>query len=296
MVKLRTPLPRDHWQHHEATLDLEQQWAKIYGIAMGHEFPWDNARATEFALFRTFAVPEIGELLQRTGAFTKQTQKRYDDTTIIIDEAGLFIYGETEDRTAIRRVNQMHGSYDIPNDQMVYVLTTFVVPSVRWIERYGYRPLNPLEVESAVRYWQRMGELMGLRDVPEDYAAFEAFYDAYERERFAYSPGGREVADATLNLFVEWYSPPLRPMVRAMAIALMDPELRRALRYGEPSALASRLLQLTMAARKRILRRLPARRTPVRAVENWRIKSYPDGWNTAEVGTFPQRDAPVAEV
>ena len=290
VLRFQAPLPRDFWQRREAALDPESEWSDIYGIAVGLEFPWDNARATEFALFRTFAVPEIGHLLQRTRAFTEQTQKRYDDTTIIIDEAGLYINGQSDDRTAIRRLNHMHGSYDIPNDQMVYVLTTFVVPAVRWIDRYGYRPMNPLEVASSVRYWQRMGELMGIHDIPEDYAAFEAYYDSYERDRFAFSTAGREVADATLNLMASWYPALVRPLVREIAISLMDPELRRALRYDAPSAMVSRVTQAALVARRKFIRRLPARRIPVRAVHNWRVKSYPNGWNTANIGTFPQRE------
>ena len=291
-MMMRLPLPRNYWQRQEASLDPQTEWVDIYAIAVGHEFPWDNARATEFALFRTFAVPEIGELLYDTGAFTQQTQKRYDDTTIIIDGAGLFIGGQTDDRTAIRRLNHMHGSYDIPNDQMLYVLTTFVVPARRWIDRYGYRPMSEVEVDSSVRYWRRMGELMGIHDIPEDYAAFEAYYDSYERDRFAFSTDGREVADATLNLMVGWYPAPVRPLVRAIAISLMDPELRRALRYEESSAIVSRATQAALAARRQIVRRLPARRTPVRAVYNWRVKSYPHGWDMANVGTFPRREMP----
>ena len=291
-MKMRLPLPRNYWQRQEASLDPQRDWVDIYAIAVGHEFPWDNARATEFALFRTFAVPEIGELLYDTGAFTQQTQKRYDDTTIIIDGAGLFIGGQTDDRTAIRRLNHMHGSYDIPNDQMLYVLTTFVVPARRWIDRYGYRCMSDAEVDSSVRYWQRMGELMGIHDIPEDYAAFEAYYDSYERDRFAFSRAGREVADATLNLMVGWYPAPARPLVRAIAISLMDPELRRALRYEESSAIVSRVIQAALAMRRQIVRRLPARRMPVRAVNNWRVKTYPKGWDMANVGTFPRREMP----
>lgn len=291
-MTIRLPLPRDYWQHQEASLDPQTDWVDIYAIAVGHEFPWDNARATEFALFRTFAVPEIGELLYDTGAFTQQTQKRYDDTTIIIDGAGLFIGGQTDDRTAIRRLNHMHGSYDIPNDQMLYVLTTFVVPARRWIDRYGYRRMSEAEVDSSVRYWQRMGELMGIHDIPEDYAAFEAYYDSYERDRFAFSAAGREVSDATLNLMVGWYPTPARPLVRAIAISLMDPELRRALHYEESPAIISRVTQAALAIRRQIIRRLPARRMPVRAVYNRRVKSYPNGWEVAKVGTFPRREMP----
>ncbi len=284
-------LPRAHWQQQEAELDPDRDWLAIYGIAAGLEFPWDTMRATEFALFHTFAVPEIGDLLFRTREFSEQTQRRYDDTMVILDEVGRFIGGETDDRTAVRRLNHMHGAYDIPNDQMLYVLTTFVIPPIRWINRYGYRPMSPAEIDSLVRYWQRMAELMGLHDIPEDYGAFSEYFDAYERERFAFSPGGRAVADSTLDLMTSWYPAPLQPLVRAVAISLMDPLVRQTLRYEAPPAPFARAVETVMELRQQIVRRLPSRRTPVRAVEDRRIRSYPTGWDVARVGTFPERGA-----
>ena len=47
--------------------------------------PWGITQALSFALFRTYAVPSIGELLYATGQFTEQTQKRYDDTVLLLD-------------------------------------------------------------------------------------------------------------------------------------------------------------------------------------------------------------------
>lgn len=39
-------------------------------------------------------------------------------------------------RTAIRRINQMHRSYEISNEDMRYVLCTFVVMPKRWLDAY----------------------------------------------------------------------------------------------------------------------------------------------------------------
>ena len=49
-------------------------------------FPWDTTRALELALFRTFASPRIGGLLHATGEFEARSQKRYDDTDLIVSE------------------------------------------------------------------------------------------------------------------------------------------------------------------------------------------------------------------
>ncbi|WP_372351857.1 hypothetical protein [Streptomyces sp. KL116D] len=39
-------------------------------------------------------------------------------------------------------MNQMHRAYDIPDDDLRYVLATFVVVP-RWIDDYGWRKLSP---------------------------------------------------------------------------------------------------------------------------------------------------------
>lgn len=286
---VRTLHSRRHWQRVVRNLHPEHDWLEISTIVFGLEFPWEVQRATELALFRTFAVPEIGTLLAQSGAFTSATQKRFSDTAIILDGAGAFISKETTNPIAIRRLNHMHGAYNIPNDQMVYVLTTFIVPAVRWIQRYGYRTLSKKEIDATVRYWQRMAELMGVKDVPTDFEGFEDFMDSYERERFGESVGGTAVTEATLALIATWYPAPLRPFVRSATLALLDPHIREALGLPEPPPLTAAMVRGSLAIRRFIIRMLPARGTPVRAAKNRRVRGYPDGWDLAQVGTFPER-------
>ena len=64
-------LARDHWLRHIARLDPERDFEEIYRIVVAHEFPWDMNQALSFALFRTYAVPSIGRLLDETGEFDR---------------------------------------------------------------------------------------------------------------------------------------------------------------------------------------------------------------------------------
>lgn len=281
------PLPRGYWQRYAAGLDPQDDWAMIYAVALEHEFPWDMEQSLSLALFRTFAVPEIGQLLDRTGEFTQRGQKRYDDTAIVLQEVGDFVGGESDDRTGVRRLNQMHGAYDIPNDQMIYVLATFVVVPMRWVDRYGYRPLSEGERDAALKYWQRVGRLMGIADIPPDLAGIEAYFDDYESRRFGYSDAGRRVADATIEVFASWYPAPLRGLLRLATVAMMDEPLRRALRYPDPPAWVDAAVRLGLRTRARLISHLPARRTRRRATDSPRLKGYPYGWDIARVGTFP---------
>ena len=94
----------------------------------------------------------------------------------------------TMGRTGIRRVNEMHGMYDISNDDMLYVLSTFVVCPVDWINSYEWRNLTDREVTALTDYYRLLGKRMGIKGIPEDYAGFEKLMEEYEIGHFTYSP------------------------------------------------------------------------------------------------------------
>jgi len=278
---------RDHWQRQIAQLDPETDYEQIARITAMHEFAWDSQQALSFALFRTYAVPTIGRLLHDTGEFTAAVQKRHDDTAIILETIAAEGMESPQGRAGVRRMNQMHGRYDISNDDMRYVLATFVVTPVRWIERYGWRPVRDAERTATVRYYQRLGALMGISDVPADYHGFSDLMDAYERETYVFDPKARAVADATLDLFVTFYPRPLRRVMRRFAIALLDDHLRETFAYARPSRAMSALAHGSLAARGRLVRLLPPRRRPSRLSDTHRVRSYPGGFMIEHLGTFP---------
>lgn len=278
---------RDHWWRHNLALDPETDHVEIYRVLVQHEFPWDFNQALSFALFRTYAVPGIGRLLHDTGAFTDSTQKRYDDTTLLLEPPLTHGFEHPEARAAIRRINQMHRSYDIPNHEMLYVLSTFVVVPKRWIDDYGKRRLSDGELRASVNYYRALGRHMGIRDVPEIYDDFARLMDDYEREHFGFDAGGRAVADATLRLMLTFYPKAAGRAVETFSRALMDDDLRRAFGYAAPSPLVQVLSRGALKVRGRALRRFPARVTPLQIEDLPWIRSYPDGHRVEELGTFP---------
>lgn len=278
---------RDHWQQRIARLDPETDFEQIARIVGMHEFPWDSQQALSFALFRTYAVPSIGRLLYDTGEFTGAVQKRHDDTAIILETIAEQGMESPDGRAGVRRMNQMHGSYDISNDDMLYVLSTFVVTPVRWIERYGWRRGSDAERIANVRYYQRLGRLMGITGIPDDFEGFSDLMDAYERATYVYDEKARAVADSTLDLFVTFYPRPLRPAMRRFSIALLDDHLREAFGYARPPRLLSLLAHGSLVARGRLVRFLPPRRRPKLLRDTHRIRSYPGGFMIDRLGTFP---------
>ncbi|MFE7418304.1 oxygenase MpaB family protein [Rhodococcus sp. NPDC057529] len=275
-------------------LDPETQYEEIARILATQEFPWDINQALSFALFRTYAVPTIGRLLFETGEFTERVQKRYDDTGLILD--AVLENGLTSDpgRAGIRRMNQMHGSYDISNDDMRYVLSTFVVIPARWIEDFGWRKLTRNEIVGTTNYYRALGRYMGIKEIPETFEAFEKFLDDYEREHFLFDSGGRAVADSTLDLLCTFPPNNLAPaaLIKRFSWALMDDPLLDAFAYRRPSRLARTLSRGALKARARLVRFYPVRTVPKFARDLPNIRSYPNGYDVEKLGTFP-RTCPV---
>lgn len=280
-------MKRDHWQRRIAELDPETDYEEISRIVGVYEFPWDIQQSLSFALFRTYAVPTIGRLLYDTHEFTERTQKRHDDTALVLETVLVEGMESAEGRTAVRRMNQMHGSYDITNDDMRYVLSTFVVTPQRWIRDYGWRRGSDAEKLAVVRYYQRLGTLMGIKDIPDDFEGFEALLDTYEAKHFVYDEKSRAVAEATLELLVSFYPKILARPVELFSRSLMDDHLLEAFGFRKPPRIVVALARGGLRMRGRFVRRMPPRRKPQYARDLKRIKSYPGGYLVEKLGTFP---------
>ncbi|MEV0532042.1 oxygenase MpaB family protein [Kitasatospora sp. NPDC050463] len=286
-------MQRYDWLKKIQRMDPETEFTEIYRISSWYEFPWDTTQSLGFALYRTYAVPSIGRLLARTGEFTRRTQKRYDDTVLILEAVVEHGFDSEQGREAIRRMNRMHRRYDISDDDFRYVLATFVVVPKRWLDDYGWRPYSAHEVRATTNYYRELGRHMGLRDIPETYEAFERLLDDYERAHFGYHRGGRDVSDATLGLMASWYPAPLRPSMRMSSICLLDDPLREAFGYPRPPAALRYAVRSGMRLRGRLVRLLPPRRTPFLARDGSQVRSYPGGYRIGELGTFEEGGAPT---
>ncbi|GAA1292221.1 oxygenase MpaB family protein [Pseudonocardia aurantiaca] len=276
-------------------LDPETDWYEIYRTSVALEFPWDYNQSLSFALFRTYAVPSIGRLLAETGEFAEtRVQKRYDDTSLILDAIVEHGFTGTHGRGAIRRMNQMHGAYPISNEDFLYVLSTFVVVPIRWIDSFGWRRLSEGEKVAAANYYRELGRHMGMKDIPATHQEFARYLDDYEAEHFAYDEGARAVADSTLGLFATFPPSHHAPaaVVKRFSLGLMDDPLRAAFHYPRLSRVEQAVSRGAVWLRGRVVRFLPPREEPKFARQLPNIRSYPDGYEIGALGTFP-RGCPV---
>lgn len=265
------------------TLDPERDHQRIVYLLACYEYPWDMTRALELALFRTYCVPSISGLLDRTGEFAARPQKRYDDTDLIISTLMEEGYDSPAGQAALARMNAIHGRFPITNEDYLYVLSTFVFVPLTWFQRFGRRPPTEHEHLALFHFWRQVGSRMGIRDIPERYETFAAYHRDYEATHYRYQESNRRVGEATRELFASWFPRPLRPLVRRTIHALLDEANRRAFGFPEPPAWLAALATGALRLRAGLLKLLPVRWRP-RLRTRLPHRSYPGGWTLNDLG------------
>jgi hypothetical protein len=264
-------------------LDPEKDHQRIIFLSSCFDFPFDTTRALEFALFRTFCIPSISALLDRTGEFRHRSQKRYDDTDLIISELIEWGYDSERGRRALKRMNQLHGRFQIANDDFLYVLSTFIFEPIRWNERFGWRRMCETERLGYFHFWRQVGRRMNIKDIPTDYHEFERFNRETERTRYQFVESNRRVGAATRELFAGWFPKPLSPVVRQAIYSLLEDPLIDAFGFPRPSAPMRHLVPGALRMRGRILRWMPPRRAP-RLRTRMKRAIYPGGHTIENLG------------
>jgi hypothetical protein len=265
---------------------------RIMYLVSAYEHPWLMQKALEFALFRTYAVPSISRLLKATSQFQQHGQKRYDDTSLLLSTLMERGYDSSYGAEAIARMNYWHGRYRIKNADFLYVLSVFIYEPVRWITRFGWRPVTRHEQQAIYHFWAEVGKRMGIQEIPPSYAAFEAFNQKYERDHFVYADSNYIIGEATVQIFLKWYPRWLRPAVRQGIYALLDEPLRQAFGFPQAPGWLRRLLPAGLKLAKQIQRLRPPRRTPYHFTEEPN-RTYPAGYTVAALG--PERPVDVVE-
>jgi hypothetical protein len=276
-------MARDAILNEIRSLDPVKDHQRIVFLSTCYEFPFDTTRALEFALFRTFCVPRIAALLDRTGEFRHRAQKRYDDTDLIVSELMEWGYDSERGKRALRRMNQLHGRFAIANEDFLYVLSTFIYEPIRWNARFGWRRMCAQERLGMFHFWREVGRRMNIRDIPADYDAFERFNVAYERDHYRYSEANQRVGAATVAMFASWFPWPSRPLVRRAMYALMDEPVLAGFGFPRPSRAMRWLVSGALRLRARLLRWLPPRRRP-RLRTQMRHRTYPAGYVIEQLG------------
>ena len=244
-------------------LDPNNDCEEIFRLVTDYEFPWDYWQSASLAFFRTFGVPSIAELLHRTGEITTHTQKRADDTLLMLYEITHHGLENEHARAFLRRMNRMHQHYSISNDDHRYILALYIVVPVRWIDRYGWRRLTDHERQAMTAVGRRLGELMGIKNLPHTFDEFSRFADDYEARLFACTEDSRQLASAAMDIAADVLPRrlrrPMRALMQRFSLALLDEEVLRVVGLPLPSQRDRRIAETVLRFRAVLLRRFPPR-------------------------------------
>lgn len=264
-------------------LDPVINHCQIYTLMSGYEFSWEMTRALEVALMRTYCVPSISKLLDKTGEFYQRPQKRYDDTAIIVGEIGKWGYDSDRGKQAMQRMNAIHARFKIDNADFLYVLSTFIYDPIRWNANFGWRLMCEQEKLAAFYFWREVGKRMHIQNIPETYAEFERYNRDYERENFRYSDTNRRVGEATRDLFLSWFPRWMGFTLKPLVYALLDDTMLNAFGFEQPSRFLRSLLANILKLRARLLRFFPPRNQSHFFIDH-PIRSYPNGYEIDNLG------------
>lgn len=290
----KLPLRKNHWRDLIRTLDPVRDAQRIHRLTVSYEFPWDYQRALELALYRSYCLPSVSSLLVTTGEFRDRPQKRYDDTALLMGELVESGYDSPRGREALRVVNRQHARWDISNDDMLYVLSTFIYEPLDWIDRFGWRRLEPNERLASFHFYAEVGRRMGVRNIPDDMDELRRWRDDYENRHFAHTADTATIGGYTRDLMESWYPAPLRPLVRAVVYSIIDEPMRRS--FGYPHMLATLRVAVFSALRTRgrALRLAPPRKVGL-ATTAIGSRTYPLEYRPSELGACPMPADPAEQ-
>ncbi|MEL4894307.1 oxygenase MpaB family protein [Crocosphaera sp. Alani8] len=256
---------------------------QICHLLAGYEFPWDITRSLELAMVKTYCIPSISQILDRTGEFHHHTQKRYDDTGLLVAEIIKWGYDSERGKESIRRMNAIHQHYPISNEDFLYVLSTFIYEPIRWNERFGWRLFCETEKLAIFYFWQKVGEKMNIKNIPSTYEKFAQYNRNYEQHNFVYSDSNRRVGESTINLFLSWFPSFTRQMLEPCVYGIFDDLTLRAFGWSKPTTFVSNLVENSLKWRG-YFSRLLLPRTQSDFYTDSKLRSYPDGYKLSDIG------------
>ncbi|NBD09774.1 MULTISPECIES: oxygenase MpaB family protein [Corallococcus] len=256
------------------SLDARRDCQRIVHLLTNYEFPFDIVRSTEIALFHTYGSRSVSRLLDRTGEFNQHGQKRYDDTRLLIARFMECGWEGEAGRRSLEQMNHIHSFFRIPNEDFLFVLWTFIDFPIQWMVDFGWRPFTAHEREAWFHYWREIGGRMGLKDLPEDKPAYDAFIRDYEAREFVPDEASHRVAQSTVDILAGWVPRPLRPLVAPISLGLVPPRLLPAIQFEPPPSWVTGLTRAALKVRKHVKRFVSLERYPS-TVETSINRTYP---------------------
>ncbi|MFJ9239853.1 MAB_1171c family putative transporter [Streptomyces anulatus] len=186
------------------------------------DFPEDLRTGMVLGFCRSFGVPAIAKVLAGTGKLAGQPVERARATEALmftLIEHGL---DSPEGRRGVRALNRLHEHLPVGDEEFTYVLATFCVVPLRWIDAHGWRPTTADERDAAYAFYAGLARRMRITGVPGSFFELAAWMDRFEAARFEVTAEGRALLKAVRSVRTDRRPRLLAPLVRAGTASLLD--------------------------------------------------------------------------
>jgi cytochrome b involved in lipid metabolism len=268
-----------------------------------------EARVLEMlAINRVAQSPAIGTFFRSTKEAETNAVMRFFDTYSLYGNVFEWGVDSFRGRSAIERMNQIHGRYYIPNAEIKFVLLQGAFTWLDGADRIGHRPVSELERRGMLSSWVRMGKAMHIQDLSDDYAEMYGWYREVCAATAEHEPYKRTTFEAIVGASLSGQLPTLRNGLFMAAQVAMDDTYRAATGYPEPTkeqkqavravffAVGSLIEQLPYVPYLRSLMNNPARRAwadPGELGAPERSTYMPPAFQAMANAGFPQWQKPI---
>jgi hypothetical protein len=270
---------------HLKELGAAGDWEDLYRQTMLWEFGHEARMGWQLAFLRPFCTPGMAKTLVDAGHLVHSPLKRAYDTGLIIYEIVYHGLEHPRARQMVSIMNQAHHGRNLKEIDMTYVLSAFIVAPYRYIKWAGWRPLLDVEKQAAVRFYDRLGELMNIENRPASFEEAEAFLDAYEAKNVIPSPDAAILGSKLMEVFRGRLPKPLRSRaVPLFGVLLNDRRIDAALGYTPPSRPLQVAADVVAKLYAAVHAWLPPMTKPLFTPGNKAGHAYPTGYKPEDLG------------
>ena len=253
-----------HYKENQHTLSAEQ----IYRHLCCLEFPFECFYGINLAFYRTFVSPTISTIYTQTNTIVGETEKRVNDTDIIMHAWIDYGLDSDEGRASMQLLNQIHGvfTHRTRNEDFIFILCCFTVDTIRIIDVFGWRQLDEYEKRAIFEFYDQVGKRMNLIDRPTSLEeAYEIVKNYIEYDVTSCdTEKGRILTESIHKLVVKWYGLLLpafltRSLLNGVLYIVGGPTFHRKLGLSRPSIYILSVVHLLVRIRRWIMTFAPPR-------------------------------------
>jgi hypothetical protein len=254
------------YKENSSNLNAEE----IYHHLCCLEFPFECFYGINLAFYRTFVSPTISKVYEQTNTIAGTTEKRVNDTDIIMHAWVDYGLDSEEGQASIKHLNNIHAVFSnrTRNEDFVYVLCCFIVDTIRMIDVFGWRQLNNNERQALFVFYQKVGQRMNLKDLPTSLEHSYTIVDDYTNSNISAieTNSGRVLKNAVDTLVRKWYRALLPPSViqillNALLYVVGGEKFHEKLGLEKPSSLAVNTIYTLAMVRRYFMHFMPPRTT-----------------------------------